>query len=168
MSLIKVANIMEKGLAPLTNIVGITGSVVIGFMMLVTVVDVVGRRIFNAPLLGSMDLTTSMMVIVAFFSIAYCQLGKGHVTIDLVVSRLPQRTQSVINTIMYGLFLLLFAWISYQFYLRAFEVLNNNIVSATLQIPVAPFYFVAFFGCILLTLLVLMHLFMFLAESLKK
>ena len=168
MSLTKAANIMEKGLAPLTNIIGITGSIVIGFMMMVTVVDVVGRRLFNAPLLGSMDLTTFMMVVVVFFSIAHCQLVKGHVTIDLVVSRLPTRIQAIINSIMYSLFFLLFVWITYQFYLRALEVMKNNIVSATLEIPVAPFYFVAFFGCALLSLLALMHLLSFLAGSVKK
>jgi TRAP-type transport system small permease protein len=168
LSVIRVVNVMEKGLAPLANVVGIIGAIVIGFMMLLTVIDVIGRHLFNAPLIGSMDLTMFMMVIVVFFSIAHCEFGKGHITIDLVVSKLPRRVQAIINSIMYSLFLLLFAWVSYQFYLRAFEVLGNNIVSATLEIPVAPFYFVAFFGCILLTLLVLMNLLSFMAEALKK
>ncbi len=159
---------MGKGLSPLVNVLGSIGAGIVAVMMLVTVVDVGGRRLFNQPLFGSMDLSSFMMVIVVFFSITHCELTKGHITIDLVVSRLKKRSQDIINTIAYLIFLVTFGWMTWELSHHAVEVWHNHIVSYTLKIPTAPFVFIAAFGCALLSLLVLMHLLLFLAEALKK
>lgn len=164
----KTAEFMNKGLSPFAKVIGAIGAGFIGLMMMVTVIDVAGRRFFNAPLTGSMDLSILMMVVVVFSSIAYCELGKGHIVIDLIVPRLQKRTQAFINSFMYLLFLLFFAWATWRIFIRALELLRNETVSATLEIPVFPFMFVATLGCALLSLLVLMHLLTYVAGVAKK
>ena len=159
---------MERGLWPLVTVVGSIGSGIIALMMLVTVADVGGRRLFNQPLSGSMDLSTFMMVIVVFFTMAHCELLRGHITIDLIVSRFRQRSQDVISSIMYLIFLVTFGWMTWQLCLHGIDRWQSNIVSYTLKIPVTPFIFVAAFGCALLSLLVITHLLSFLAGALKK
>jgi TRAP-type transport system small permease protein len=166
--LLKAANSLKQGLTPLTNIMGIIGASIIGLMMLVTVIDVGGRRLFNSPLLGSMDLTTLMMVIVVFFSIAHTELKKGHITIDLIVPKLPVRVQNFIMSIMYFLSLIIFGWMTWRIGLSSLDLMRNNTVSATLQIPVFPFMFLATLGCALLSLLVLAHFLQYAAGGSKR
>ncbi len=168
MWLIKAADSLEKGLSPVTRVIGAIGAGVIGLMMLVTVVDVGGRRIFNMPLLGSMDLTLLMMVVVVFFSIAHTELKKGHVTIDLITSKFRIKAQNIINSVMYFFFLIVFGWMTWQLYLSTLELWHNETVSATLEIPVFPFSFMATLGCALLSLLVLAHFLQYVAGGLKK
>ncbi len=168
MWLLKTANLIEKGLGPTTRVIGAVGAGIIGLMMLVTVIDVGGRRLFNTPLLGSMDLTILMMVIVVFFSIAHTELKKGHITIDLIVPRLRIKAQSIINSIMYLFFLIIFAWMTWRIFLSALDLWRNHTVSATLEIPVFPFMFIATLGCALLSLLVLAHLLQFVAGGSKR
>ena len=137
-------------------------------MMLLTVTDVVGRRAFNQPVYGAYEISEFMLVIVVFFSIVHCEFLKGHVTIDLVVSRFRQRTQDIIDTIMYLIFLVTSCLLIWRLWLYGTAVLRNNIVSGVLEIPVYPFVFVAALGCVLLSVVVLMRLLLFLAGVLKR
>ena len=68
-------------------------------MVLTTVVDVFLRYLFNSPILGSYELTEFMMAILVFGSVAYTMVVKGHVTVDLVITRLPARAQAILECI---------------------------------------------------------------------
>ena len=164
----KAANLMDKRLSPLTAIAGNIGAGVIAVMMLLTVSDVVGRRVFNQPVYGAYELSEYMLVIVAFFTVAHCQFLRGHIRIDLVVSRIRQRSQDVVNSIMYVFFLLTFCVLAWRLCLYAIEEWQSGLTSALLGIPAFPFIFVSAVGCTLLSLVVLMHLLLFLAGALKK
>ena len=168
MLLKKAANFIDRGLSPLIPVVGNIGAGIIAVMMLLTVSDVVGRRFFNQPVHGAYELSEYMLVIVAFFSIAYCQFLRGHIRIELVVSRLRQKSQDVINGIMYVFFLATFCLLAWRLCLYAMEDWQSGLVSGVLEVPTFPFIFVAALGCALLSLVVLMHLLLFLAEALKK
>jgi len=164
----KAANSMERWLAPLTAIAGNIGATVIALMMLLTVSDILGRRIFNQPVYGAYELSGLMMVIVTFFTIAHCQFLRGHIRIELIVSRFRQRTQDVIDSIMYVFFLAMICLLTWRLYLYAVEEWNSGCTSSLLDIPVFPFIIVSALGCTLLGLVVLMHLLLYLAGALKK
>jgi len=165
----KAADFIGRGLSPLTAVVGKVGSGVIAVMMLLTVSDVVGRRVFGQAVLGAYELSEVMLVIVVFFTLSYVELLRRHISIDLVLSRLRQRTQDVIDSIMYVFFLILFCVLTWQLCLYAIEVhQNNQVISVTLGAPVLPFVALAALGSALLSLVVFMHLLLFLAGALRK
>ena len=78
----KTAQILEKALTPIIPVIGNIGSVFIMVAMFVTVADVIGRRFFNHPISGSYEISSMILVIVVFSTITYCQLLKGHVSIE--------------------------------------------------------------------------------------
>ena len=164
----KAADSMESGLSPLLSVVGKIGAGVIALMMLTTVTDVVGRRVFNQPLSGAYELSEFMLVIVVFFSIVHCEFLRGHITIDLVTSRFRQRTQDVIASITYTFFLVTFGLLTRQLIVHAMDAWQNNLISGTLRLPVFPFISVAALGCALLSLVVLVHLLLFISETLRR
>ncbi len=164
----KAASSMESGLAPLISVIGKIGTSVIALMMLLTVADVVGRRIFNEPVSGAYELSQFMLVIVVFFAIVHCEFTRGHIAIDLVTSRFRQRTQDIIASIMYIFFLVTFALLTRQLIVHAFNVWHNNLVTGTLRLPIFPLVFVAAFGSALLSLVVLIYLLSLIAEALKR
>lgn len=161
------ASFMEAWLAPPVKVLGNIGAGVIAVMMLITVADVAGRYIFGQPVLGTYELSEFMLVIVVFFTIAHCELLRGHVTIDLAVLRLRQRAQDIINSIMYFFFLVLFIVLTWRLVVYATEQ-HGGYLTGALEIPVFPFIYVAALGCGLLSLVVLMHFLLFLAGALKK
>ena len=164
----KVANALEKALSPIIPIVGNIGSVVIAAVMFLTVADVFGRRFLNKPVTASYEISEMLLVIVIFSTIAYCQLLRGHVAIDLLISRLRQKTQAVINSLVYIIFLVTFGILSWQLYIYAIEVMGKNWVTGTILLPIYPFAFIAAIGCTLLCLVVFMHLTMYLVRVVEK
>jgi TRAP-type mannitol/chloroaromatic compound transport system permease small subunit len=98
-------------------------------------------------------------------------LLKRHVTIDLVVSRLNQKTQDIINTLVYILFLATYCILTWRLYVYAIESFHKKeviIIKASILIPVYPFAFLAAIGCTLLALVILMHLNMYLVKVVAK
>jgi len=164
----KVANALEKALSPIIPIVGNIGSVVIAAVMFLTVADVFGRRFLNKPVTGGYEISEMLLVIVIFSTIAYCQLLRGHIAIDLLVSRLRQKTQAVLNSLVYIIFLVTFGILSWQLYIYAIEVMGKNWVTGTILLPIYPFAFIAAIGCTLLCLVVFMHLTMYLVRVVEK
>ena len=164
----KAANCLDNAISPVIPVFGNIGSVVIALIMLLTVADVVGRRVFNQPVTAAYEVNGLLLVIAVFFTIAHCQFLKGHVTIELVVSRLRQRTQDIIDSALYFFFLVTFGLITRQLWLHALKILKDNVTSGTIDLPVSPFAFVATLGFALLCLVVLAHLLIFLSRAIGK
>ena len=161
------SDFIRRVFLPLIHIIrNIAGSVIVA-MMLLTVADVVSRYFFNSPILGAYELSNFMLVIAVFFSMVCCEFTKGHITIGLVVSRLGQRRQAVIDSIMYFLYLVTFCLLTWRLCVYAFSEIGG-FLSRSLNIPVFPFVFIAALGSALLSLMVLMHFLIFLAEALRK
>ena len=90
----KVVNSVISGLSkvdPFIRWVATAGMVIFVLMVCLTFVNVILRYVFNRPLLGTVELTEIMMVMVVFTGVAYTQLSKSHVTMDIVVSRLKPK-----------------------------------------------------------------------------
>ena len=164
----KFAQGLEKVLSPVIPVIGGIGSILILFAMFLTVADVIGRRFLNQPVPGSYEISAMTLVIVVFSTVTYCQLLKGHVSIDILVSRLDQKKQDIINIFVYVIFLIIIGILTWQLYIYAVETFFKNEVSGTILLPVYPFVFIAAIGCTLLALVVLMHLSMFLLKMVEK
>jgi len=135
-----------RGLSAPGAVLSSLGAAVLMAMMLLTTLDVVCRYGFNRPLLGVLEITEFMIVMVAFCFLAAMQKDKGHVVVDLVVGRFSSRNQRRVNLFSLGLSLavtLLLAWTSLQ---RGLEVLEVGEHSGILRIPVSPFVFLVALG----------------------
>ena len=167
LSLQTIGTYVERGISPLVRILGYAGAAAIGIMLFVTVADVIGRRTFNAPILGSNEISQTMMLITVFFCIAYCEFTRSHITIGILVDILPKRTQNIIDSITYLVFFITASWLCRQLIIYGIEVFKQNVVSGTLAIPVFPFVFLAVIGCIVLSITVLAHLLLFISGAIK-
>ena len=63
--------------------------VILIVMMALTVIDVIGRYGFNAPLIGATELTELLLVSVVFIGLPAVSMDDGHVSVDLFVSKMP-------------------------------------------------------------------------------
>lgn len=133
-------------------------SAITGFIMMVLVtVDVLMRRLLSNPIPGSLEITTSLLVVLVSCSIAWVMTEKGHVTVDTVTSKYPQRLRRVIHSIALFLSLImvgLICWASLLYGLQEFRIGDK---SSLLGIPLAPFVFTVSFGSALLGLVILIQ-----------
>ncbi len=167
MWLSKAAVWLNRVVRPSSGVLHSVGVGVLAAMMLLTVADVTLRKVFNRPIVGSFDLTEYMMAIVVSLCLAYCAVNKGHVRVGLVVERLPQRVQAVIDSIT-GLFsFALFSLITWQCFIYMKLLIASGLTSTVLYIPVFPFVGVVAFGSAWLSLALLVDFFEFLSQAVK-
>jgi TRAP-type C4-dicarboxylate transport system permease small subunit len=131
---------------------GYIAAVILGFMMMLTVVDVFFRYILNAPLTGAIEVSELLMVVLVFPALGWIAIERGHIKVDLLVSRWPKRVQMIVEIITLILSLGTYAYITWQSLL---ESRNVDMTTSLLSIPEAPFHWVMTAGFLMLCLAIL-------------
>jgi len=126
-------------------------------MMMLMVVDVLLRRIFNRPLTGSFEIVQFILVTIVYTAVAYTTCKKAHISIDLLTSRFSDRIAALIQTTVLSLSLFLFILITWRNLVRAGELARDGTTSVLLSIPLYPFYYVVAFGSAVLCLVLLIQ-----------
>jgi TRAP-type transport system small permease protein len=135
------------------------GTALIFCMMVLTTVDVVLRSLLNQPITGALETTELLMLMAVALGLAYTQYQKGHVSVDILVSRFSRRTQAIDNIFVYLVCLGLYGLISWQAIVGGLRQQAAAVVlSQILPIPTYPFYFVLAFGGAMLCLVYILDL----------
>ena len=163
----KAAQWVERVVLPLNGVVHKVGLAILLLMMFLTVGDVVGRYFFKAPISGTFELTNFMLALIVFFCIGYTQVRKGHISIDVVVSRFSPRAQAIIDSITYFFSLGLFSLVTWQSAVHANRLFEGHNVSGVLSWPIYPFVIAVAVGSLLFCLVLLVNLLSSLAKAVK-
>jgi TRAP-type C4-dicarboxylate transport system permease small subunit len=163
-----VGDILEKTIYPVSRFLHRFAQVVIVLMVILTVTDVCLRYIFNNPITGSYEVTEFMMAVLVFASVGFTMSVKDHVSVDLVVTKLPDRVRALLEAITCLLAFGLFALAAWRNVLHAGTTWERNDVTAELFIPVSPFVLFVALGLAVLSLVLLVQFFQSLARALKK
>lgn len=107
-------------------------------LMLLGVGQVLGRRLFNAPITGYIDFVEISISTFAFLGIAYCQRYGGHVRMELFLKMARGRLQyamEIAGTLV-GLFIIgVLTWYSFEHFLRAYQLGDSTIDT---ELPIWP------------------------------
>src|SRR3546814_6834334 len=68
------------------------------------------RKLFNAPVVGTVEITEALMSFAIMLPMAYTQLKRGHIRVTLLVSRLTPAVAHILYAVALLLGCLLFAW----------------------------------------------------------
>ena len=147
---------------------GVIAIIFLMAMMLLTVVDVFLRYVFNAPILGSLELTEYFMICAGFFGIAWCAVIRGHVKVDLIMNHTSTRVQAITDTVPLVLAMSVIPIVAWQGFVQARYTQVENTVSDLLEVPDFPFYMVIGVSYALLFLVVITIVAEFIAKAVKK
>ena len=126
-------------------------------MMALTFVDVLGRKLLDHSIPGSLEVTELLMFGVIFAGLPLTSLRGEHVLFDLLDHLLPQALralQGALSNLICTALLTGGAWLAF---VRAVRTADQGDTTAQLQLPMAPWYYAAA-GLLLLT--ALMHLYL--------
>jgi len=154
----KTTHLLEKVLHPTIRVINGAGTVVLGVMVLLTVTDVLLRLFLNRPIRGALEIIEFMMVIVVFSAMAYTGLLRGHIVIQILSSRLPERPRAILDSIADLISIVFCCLIIWQGIAQAQMTRLRNDISGVLSIPVSPFYYVLVLGIALMCLVFLANL----------
>ncbi len=126
-------------------------------LVLLTVVDVGLRYVFNAPIFGAQDVTKLALLVVVACSFAYGGRVGAHVAVDLIGFVAPKgvlRWTDMLVRCGAAAMLTVVAWRSY---LNGLGAAEYGEASTLLAIPFLPFYFIVALGLLLYVVVLLVE-----------
>jgi TRAP-type C4-dicarboxylate transport system permease small subunit len=117
----------------LLGAVGMIGSMFLG------VADVVGTQFLDTPVPGALEVTESTMVLIVFGALAYAQIRRAHIRVELLYGFVGPRAKSFMEATTHGVALLFFALLGWQGISEA--IYSWEIREATMGTVRFPLYF---------------------------
>ena len=124
------------------------GLIAIVLMMLITTIDVLGAKIFRAPIFGALDMMMILQLVAMSFAASITLVISRHVQVDFFVMLLPKRLQDLVDGLVNLLGLLLFAVIVWRLIVYGYDLQTGGEVSSTARIPFHPFTYGAALACV--------------------
>jgi len=127
-------NVWSRVFEKLLDITAWVAGAIIVIIMLMTVYEVVSRRLFGAPTSWALDMSTLGLLVAALIPTAFVQKLKGHVSVELVYAMLSVKNRNLMSMITYSFALLgciIFAWQGIDLTLTAYrekEMLFRSVV----------------------------------------
>jgi len=138
--------ILEKA-GILSTVLAHMGAVALFGTMCLTAADVIGRYVFNSPILGVFEITEFLVLILIFSFIGYTQSQKNHVAVELLLKLFPEKVRAYIEVINHIICLVLMILITWMGLRKALELKAVGEASPNLGIPDYPFVFFLTIGC---------------------
>ncbi len=152
-------NLLSRIVERLALIVLLVGGLGMLFSMFLGVADIVGTQVLLIPVPGPRELTESTMVLIVFGALAYAQIRRAHIRVELLYLKMPPRGRAVMDVItdlaaiaFFGLILseaISEAQYSYQI---------KEATTGLIRFPLWPARFTLVAGCSLMILQLCLHL----------
>jgi TRAP-type C4-dicarboxylate transport system permease small subunit len=151
-------HVLSQVLNKLSDILKIIGAVALTVMMMLTVVDVIGR-FFKSPIFGSVELVGFLATIVVAAALPYTYKMDGHVGVEILVRLLPDKPQIWIDIVTRTLTLVLFILITWQMFLYADDIQHTGEVSMNLEFPIYYIVYLLSFALLIFTVMIVEMIF---------
>jgi TRAP-type C4-dicarboxylate transport system permease small subunit len=116
--------------------VAVVGGLVLFALTLLTVISVVGRVAFSAPIPGDFELVELGMAVAIFAFLPYCQIVRGNVIVDVFTTRASPRTRAVLDGVGNLLFTAIAALLTWRAAIGGLEIRSYHETTMVLEVPV--------------------------------
>ena len=150
-----VSKIVER----LALVVLLIGGMGMLFSMFLGVADIVGTQVLLIPVPGPRELTESTMVLIVFGALAYAQIRRSHIRVELVYFQMPPRVRAVMDVITDLAAIAFYGLILQQAIGEAqYSLQINEATVGLIRFPLWPARFILAAGCALMILQLALHL----------
>ncbi|NVK19771.1 MAG: TRAP transporter small permease [Methylocystaceae bacterium] len=115
---------VDQALNSLGEFLALISGLAVFSLMILAVLSVGGRNIFDQPLSGYIDWIEQAMPLIAFMGVSYTQRNGGHIRMDMVVGKLSGRVLyavELITTLAILAVMVLIVWGSWAHFERSFD-----------------------------------------------
>jgi TRAP-type C4-dicarboxylate transport system permease small subunit len=126
----------------------------IALIMLLTCADVV-LRLFGRPVPGTYELVGYFGAVIVAAAMAWTSVERGHISVEMLVDRLPRRARHVVEALGAAAGAVLFSLLAWQCRIYAADLMETGEVSPTLGVATWPFVGCISLGSALLALVLL-------------
>jgi TRAP-type C4-dicarboxylate transport system permease small subunit len=159
-SLKKTLGALAERMDSLSRKLGVVVGVLLVLMVLSLSFEVVMRYVFNMPTIWALDISVYIFIFIVYLGASYTELQQGHVKVDLLILRLPDKTKNVLRFVTGFLGLVFCAFFISGSWRQAIKVFEGNThAGTTLNAPLFPMYFIIPIGIFFLSLQMIVSMF---------
>ena len=156
--MLPVGKAFAKGFTALNSMFKYLCVVLLFFMMALGTADVIGRYLFNKPILGTLEVFEMLLPAIVLLGLGYTQESRVHVTMELLVLRLSRRKKMMMETITNVLALSVSALILWRGWILAIVYYRMGRKISTIDVPMfIPQFFVPL-GALLLSIVLIVQI----------
>lgn len=144
----------------------VAGAAIIVMMTLV-VIDIILRNI-GSPIIGVYEVVGYLGALVIAFALVHLTATNGNINISFMVSKLPERTQAIIDSITCTICAIVCFLISVQGVIHGMNLWHAGQISSCLRIHYFPFMYVIAFTFVLVGLAFVTNLLKLRSQIVKK
>jgi len=118
-------------------------------------VDVVSRNI-NQPITGNVEVAEPLLVVIAYFALAYTYMHRGHIRVEVIYTRFSARTKDILDAITTFLATGVFGVMVWALASRVVSIATSSGTGprtpGILEIPLAPMFVLIAIGVLVFCL----------------
>jgi len=119
----------------------VVSSVLVIVIVFITVASIASRAILGQPIIGVTEVSTLLLVVIAFLGFAYVQRTKGHIAVDMFVAKFPPRLRSLQSIFMNSINIFIFSLIMYF----GIEMAKHSYLISEREVGFIPVWPIRFF-----------------------
>ncbi|OHZ02709.1 TRAP transporter small permease subunit [Salinicola sp. MIT1003] len=132
---------------------GLAAGAVVFLMMVLIVVNILARFLFNSPIAGTLEITESLLTLLIFLAIGLTQQEKKHIQVTLLFDRFGLRTRKGFRVLTYAIGFMFLVWCStaaWEFFFQSWRIGEQE--WGSIRYPLYPVKFIVFVGLFLLAI----------------
>ena len=127
-------------------------AICIFLLMAVNVVNIFLRVVFKNPLLGTIELASLFSTVGVALALAYSAHLNAQIEVSFFVDKMPLIGQKIIGVVINLISIAFWGIAAYYLVLSGQDMARNNLMTATLHIPVYPVIYIIALGIAVLCL----------------
>jgi len=129
---------LDRWLHRLERWLNLAAGILVLFIVLFSVINIVGRGVFNRPFNAYFDLMGQSVPLIAFFGLAFCQRVGGHIRMDLFIGQIKGRLLWVVEAILTLLMMLTIAALSWGAWSHTVRAWTKGDSTEDINMPLWP------------------------------
>ncbi len=153
--MVEIAKTLAKGVRLINNGLRYVCMCLLFFMMVLGTGDVMGRYLFNKPILGTFEIFEILLPAIVLLGLGFTQEKKAHVRVEILIARLSFRKQTVLNFVTSGLTLFISVLILWRGWALATAYWRMGRRIPTIEVPMFLPQLLVPLGALMLILVVI-------------
>ena len=156
--MLKISETLAKGVSLMNSALKYVCVGLLLFMMGLGTTDVIGRYLFNNPILGTLEIFEILLPAIVLLGLGYTQEKRGHVTMELLVTQFSPRTKTILEIATNGCALIISVLILWRGWILTILYWRMGRTIPTLDVPMfLPQLFVPL-GALVLSLVLMVQM----------
>jgi TRAP-type C4-dicarboxylate transport system permease small subunit len=162
--MLKIGERLAKGVNLITSALKYVCVSLLFLMMALGTVDVVSRYLFNKPILGTLETFEILLPAIVLLGLGYTQGNRAHVRMEILVSHLSFRTQTVLNFLTNGCALFISALILWRGWVLTIGYWRMGRTIPTIGVPMFLPQLLVPLGALILSLVLIVQMLQYITE----